>query len=45
MTEEQLNKGMSLRYKINFAKQRVKDFMNKEEYSKDVLKKNILLAR
>ncbi len=38
MTEEILNKGMGLRAKINFARQRIKDFMQQEDYHRNFTK-------
>ena len=45
MTEEILRKGQGLMVRINFAKQRVKDFMNSEAFCKNPVKQDYYAAK
>ena len=44
-TEEMIRKGQGLLAKINFAKQRVKDFMNSETFCKNPVKQDYYAAK
>ena len=45
MTEEILKQGMSLMAKIRFAKDRVKHFMNAENFCKNIVKKEYFAGK